>query len=424
MTPRRTAAHRRRLGRGFTRLWIGFTLASSGDGLLVGAVPLLAVVVNPHPFAVSAVIAADKLPWLLLALPAGHLADRFDRARVANMANFVRALAMVAAVALIATDTISLGFLIVVVLLNAGGRTVYYSAFQAMVPSLVDTRDLEQANGVLTGTEASAEDMAGPIAGSALFALARVLPFVADVFVYLASCLPLLGFHSRSAKEEVGTSTGSSEEAGTSSGSMWEGVRLLFADHRLRLLVIMVASLSGLQGMESGVLVLLATTEWGVRQGAYGLFLAAGSLGGVVGSFVADNIVRRIGGARLLIVSAVASGVGYLLMGSAGSWVLAAPAFALVCFAIGTGSVTAVSLRQRLTPDQLMGRVGSAWRGLVWGAAPLGALAAGALAAVHTLATPLLLAGVLQCAVAAVLALPLLRHLNKGALMTERRSAG
>ena len=213
---------------------MGFTLASSGDGLLVGAVPLLAVVVNPHPFAVSAVIAADKLPWLLLALPAGQLADRFDRARVAAMANFVRAAAMFAAVALIATDTISLASSSSLVLLNAGGRTIYYSAFQAMVPSLVDSRDLEQANGVLTGTEASAEDMAGPIAGSALFALARVLPFVADVFVYSGLVPAPLGFRSRSAKEEVGTSTGSSEEAGTSSGSMWEGVRLLFADHRLR----------------------------------------------------------------------------------------------------------------------------------------------------------------------------------------------
>ena len=283
--------HRRRLGRTFTRLWVGFTLASSGDGLLYGAVPLLAVVVNPHPFAVSAVIAADNLPWLLMALPAGHVADQFERGRVTVIANTLRAAAMLAGVALITTDRISLAILLALVLVNASGRAIYYSSFQAMVPGVIDSRDLEQANGVLTGTEASTEALAGPIAGTTLFAVAKSLPFVADAFVLLASCIPFARFHSKAPPEE----------RSDSSSSMLEGMRLLLADRRLRILLLMVASLSALQGMEGGVLVLLATTEWGVRQGVYGLFLATGALGAIVGSFVADSIVRRLGGARALI---------------------------------------------------------------------------------------------------------------------------
>ena len=70
-----------------------------GDGLAYGAVPLLAVFVDPHPFAVSAVAAADTLPWLLLAVPAGHLADRADRSRVIAVTNTLRAAAMLAAAA-------------------------------------------------------------------------------------------------------------------------------------------------------------------------------------------------------------------------------------------------------------------------------------------------------------------------------------
>ena len=58
---------------------VGFTFASSGDGLAYGAVPLLAVVVDPNPLAFSAVV-ADSLPWLLLALPAGAFRrNRFER---------------------------------------------------------------------------------------------------------------------------------------------------------------------------------------------------------------------------------------------------------------------------------------------------------------------------------------------------------
>ncbi len=101
-------------------------------------------------------------------------------------------------------------------------------------------------------------------------------------------------------------------------------------------------------------------------------------------------------------------------MASAHSWRLAGPGFFLVGFAVAAGSVAATSLRQRLTPQNLMGRVGSAWRGIVWGAAPVGALAAGTLASVGGLRLPLVLAGILQCAVAILLARPLLRSIRAG----------
>ena len=166
--------------------------------------------------------------------------------------------------------------------------------------------------------------------------------------------------------------------------------------------------------METGVLVLLATTEWGVREGAYGVFIAAGAVGNLIGSLGANSLVRKFGSARTLIGAALISGVGYLIMALAQGWELAGPAFALVGFAVGVGSVVAISLRQRLTPDDLMGRVGGAWRGLVWGAAPVGALAAGTLASIGGLRLPLVLAGTLQCAVALLLARPLLRSLREG----------
>jgi MFS family permease len=180
-----------------------------------------------------------------------------------------------------------------------------------------------------------------------------------------------------------------------------------------------------LQGMELGVLVLLATTEWGVREGAYGFFLAAGATGNLVGSVLADGRVRRFGSGRTLLGAAVVSGLGYLAMASAGSWALAGPAFVVVGIAVGAGAVVANSVRQRLTPRDMMGRVGSASRGIVWGAAPVGALAAGGLATVAGLRAPLVVAGVLQCAVALLLARPLLRNIQddrrRGAASGRRR---
>jgi MFS family permease len=369
---------------------------------MLGAMALMAVVIDPRPLAVSAVVAADSLPWLLLALPAGAFADRFARGPLMAISNAVRAIVVAIGAFLILSDRMTLAILIVVVLINASGRAMYYSAAQAIVPELVESKALEHANGVLSGTEAGAEQLAGPVVGTWLFAVAQAIPFFTEAVVTLLSCIPLVGFRSKAPQPE-GAST-----------SAWEGARLLFADRRLRLLLLMVASLAGLQGMEGGILVLLATKVWGVREGAYGLFLAAGATGTLVGSLWANQLVRRFGNGQTLIAAALVSGVGYLVMAAAHGWQLAGPAFAVVGLAIGAGSVVAISLRQRLTPPDLMGRVGGAWRGLVWGAAPVGALIAGSVAAIAGLRFPLVLAGVLQCAVGIVLARPLLRSLREG----------
>jgi MFS family permease len=379
---------------------VGFSLASSGDGLALGAVPLLAVVVDPHPVAVSAVVAADNLPWLLVALPAGAFADRFERGPVMALANVVRALVILAAALLIVNGQMRLWLLILVVLVSASARAIYYSSLQAMVPDLVKSEELEHANGVLMGAESGTEHLGGPIVGSSLFAVSNALPFFVEGVMFVASCVPFVSFRAKAPQQT------------SSSASVWEGVRLLFADRHMRFLILLVASLAGLQGMESGVLVLLATKVWGVRVGAYGLFLAVIAVGNLVGGLVADRVVKRFGSAQTLVGAAVVSGLAYLIMASADSWHLASPASALGGVAVAGGSVCATSLRQRFTPPEMMGRVGAAYRGIVWGAAPVGAIAAGSLAAIWSLRLPLAVAGVLQIAVALVLARPLLRSVR------------
>ncbi len=397
----RKARHLRR--RPFARLWVGFTVASSGDGLMLGAMPLLAVLVDPRPFAVSVVAAADSLPWLLMALPAGAFADRFERGPLMALANVLRGAVMLIAAFLIVNGDMRLWILIVIVLVNAGGRAIYYSSYQAMVPTLVEPDALEHANGLLSGTEAGTEHLAGPVAGTSLFAVAASVPFYADAVAMILSSFTLSGFRAK-VREQPEPRT-----------SVWEGVKLLFGDRRLRVLVLIVSSLAGLQGMETGVLVLLATTLWGIHTGAYGLFLAAGAVGNLVGSVITERFVGRFGSAWSLIGSAVISGIAYLTMAAADGWQLAAPAYFVLGTAVGLGSVVAISLRQRLTPPDLMGRVGGAWRGLVWGAAPVGALLAGSLAALGGLRLPIVLAGVLQILVAVGLARPLFRSIREGA---------
>jgi MFS family permease len=371
--------------------------------MLLGAVPLLAVVVNPHPVAVSAVAACDSLPWLLMALPAGAFADRFERGPLMALCNVVRAVAILLTALLILDGEMRLWILIAVVLLNSSARAVYYSSYQAIVPTLVESDALEHANGLLAGTEAGTEHLAGPVVGTSLFAAAASLPFFVDAVAMIMSAIPLVPLRAKV------------REQSQSAVSMGAGIKLLFGDRRLRVLVLIVSLLAGLQGMETGILVLLATTLWGVRTGAFGVFLAVGAVGNLLGSFLTERFVGRFDSGPTLIGTAVISGIAYLVMAAAHGWQVAAPAYLVSGVAVAVLSVASISLRQRLTPKDLMGRVGSAWRGLVWGTAPVGALFAGILASLGGLRLPILLAGVLQISVAVVFAGPLLRSIREGA---------
>jgi MFS family permease len=398
----------RSLGRRFGYLWATFVVASLGDGLGYGAIPLLAFVVDPRPLAVSGAAAADTFPWLLLALPAGAIADRFERGRVMAVTNMARALVIAGLAALVASGRVDYLLLVVLVFANGGARAIYYSASQATVPELVGPDDFPRANGILSGTEAATEHLGGPILGTLAFAASKALPFFGEAAAVGLSGLTLLGFRTEPLTPSPVRH------------SILDGARQLLKDRSLRLLVTLLAALAGLQGLVMGVLVIVATVDWHVPKALYGVFLAAGAAGNVPGALLADRFAHRMGNIPTLIASALVSGLAYLVMASASGWLLAGVAFCVVSFAVYAGSVIANSLRQRLSPRELMGRVGSAWRGAVWGAFPIGSLVGGALADVGGLRLPLYIAGGAQCVVALVLAAPLSRSIAA----SERTGAG
>jgi MFS family permease len=395
-----TSGHdRTRFSRGFRRLLVTFGVASLGDGFIAGAVPLLAVVVDPRPFAVSAVVAANSVPWLFMALHAGAIADRFERARVMAISNLTRAAVLAAMMVVVATHHADYLLLVLFVLANATARAVYYSASQAAMTELVDSTGFNRANGILYGTEAATEDLAGPTLGTLAFAAVQSVPFLADAIAMVLSGLSLLGLRTHKPARV------------TRPHQLSEGIRHVVRNHDIRLLLYLIGSLAALQGLVSGVLVLIATRDWGVSASGYGAFLATQAAGLMVGAFLADRVARTIGNVAALIGCAGLSGVAYLVMGVAHVWLLAGAAFVFVGLAVGVGNPIAISLRQRVTPPELMGRVGSAWRGIVWGAAPTGALAAGGLAVVGGLRLPVFLAGGAQCVIALLLIRPLRRRI-------------
>jgi MFS family permease len=161
-----------------------------------------------------------------------------------------------------------------------------------------------------------------------------------------------------------------------------DGLRWLWKHRLLRTLAIALGIMNGLSAAIMATFVLFAQEILTLDGLGFGLLLAAGSVGGLLGSLLAPNLTARMGAGPSL-TSTIA--VPIVAMGTIA--VTSNPWVAGLGFAVGTftaimWNVVTVSLRQVLIPDELLGRVNSVYRFFGWGAMPIGTLLGGGLVAV------------------------------------------
>ena len=159
----------------------------------------------------------------------------------------------------------------------------------------------------------------------------------------------------------------------------------------------MVAVLLGIfnfaNQMGQAVLVLLATQTLHVGSRGYGLLLAASAVGSVAGGLVNPVLSRRLGLVPALVLPAVIDAAAFAGLGLAPDAAVAAGLLAVQGFSVTLWNIVTVSLRQRIVPGHLLGRVNSVYRMLGWGLMPAGALAGGLVAHAAGLRAPYLAAG-------------------------------
>ena len=159
--------------------------------------------------------------------------------------------------------------------------------------------------------------------------------------------------------------------------------------------------------MGQAVLVLLATQTLHVGTRGYGLLLAVTAVGSVIGGLVSPAVTRRLGMLPSLILAGAIDAAVFAGLGLAPDAAVAALMLAGQGFAVTMWNVVTVSLRQRVVPAHLLGRVNSVYRMLGWGLMPLGALAGGFVAHAAGLRAPYIVAGLL-CGLSLLAAIPLL----------------
>ena len=368
----------RRLGLPFWRLWSASALSNLADGLVKIALPLVAVTVTDSPVLVAGVALAVTLPWLLFALPAGALADRVDRRIAMLTANAARAAAVavlaVAVVLGLESSGAAIWALYLVALLLGTAETVYDTCAQSILPQVVPRDRLSRANGRLIAAELTANEFVGPPLGGLLVAAGVALAFATPAALWAAAVGALLLLR--------GGFSVPRREPSTLRADVAEGLRYLWRHRLLRTLAAMTGLFNFATNATFAVFVLYAVgphSAMRLTEVTYGLLFATIAAGSLVGAILADPIIRRLGRSRSLALG-ILGGVGTVGVAA----VTTSPLVIAAAFLVGgvgnaVWNVVAVSLRQRITPDRILGRINSSYRLVAWGTRPLGAAAGGLL---------------------------------------------
>ncbi|SEF23593.1 Predicted arabinose efflux permease, MFS family [Amycolatopsis pretoriensis] len=391
------------LPKAFRRLWWAAGVDNLGTGAFTAAVPLLTVTVTHDPRLVSLVSAAAYLPWLVLSLPAGALADRHDRAGLMWRAQAVQAALVAVTAVLAACGAAGVPILVVTAFGLGAGEVVFTTAAQAILPDLVAPALLPRANGRQQAVTTVTEQFAGPPLGGLLFGVAAALPFALDAVSFAFSAVLVAKLPRRA--HVVRTRAG-----------VREGLRWLWRHRLLRTLAILVGVNTFCGRLAAATLVLLATQVVHLDARGYGLLLAGAALGSVLGGLVNARVVNRIG-ARAALLASLAGNVGaFAGVGLSRDPVVLGGFLAVTGFVTTLWNIVTVGLRQQFVPAELLGRVTSAYRLLGWGLIPVGTLAGGLVAQQLGPRAPYLVAAVVR-GVALVVALPVL----VGPLWTRQR---
>ncbi len=357
-----------------TRLFIGEFVSSIGDWLYLVALVVLVYQETQNAIVLGIVGAARLLPYILLSIPAGVIADRFDRRLVLLTSDLARAACMLVLAWIVAVGG-PLWAVGAVAILAACFSTFFYPAIGALVPSLVrDEREFGPANSAWATLDNLAWIVGPAIAGLLLATGDLVLAFVLNAvsFTLIAAILWTLPSHKPGAAPSPasgaratppGDPTGASEAAPDDAGvesRVFLGRRIPSSiDVSALSGVVLIDLLTWFAFGGIGILiVVIATDVFHGGDAATGYLNVALGVGGTVGALLSAALVLRPRLGQVLLVGAAAFGAALVVLGIAGQFAIAFLAIAVISTGNLILDVARTTIFQRVVPDAYRGRLG------------------------------------------------------------------
>jgi Na+/melibiose symporter-like transporter len=364
----------------FLKLWVGQTVSEIGSRISREGIPLTAVLVLHASTAQMGVLTATgAVAVLLFSLVAGVWVDRLRRRPVMISTDLGRAVLLFSIPAAAAWGRLTMPQLYLVIALT-GVLTVFFNvAYQSILPSLVSGGQLFDGNSKLATSAATAEVLGPGITGVLVQWITAPIAILFDALSFLFSALTIWLIR----KPEPNPVRHAHEDLRT---EITAGLRFIWTNPALRALGLMTATAYLFQGLIGPLYILYGIRELRMGPAVLGVVIAAGGAGSLIGSALAPAFVRWMGLGRLMIGASIFYGLVLFLVPLAHSPLV----FAISCLliqqffgdlAMAAFNVSAISLRQALAPENILGRVNAAMQLLSMGVMSAGALFGGLMAA-------------------------------------------
>ncbi|MEO7202877.1 MAG: MFS transporter [Candidatus Tumulicola sp.] len=408
----------------FQKLWAGQTVSLLGSALTNFALPTLAVLVlHASALQVGAIAALQMLPFPVLGMFVGVLADRFSRRRMMLVSDWIRFVVLASIPIAAFSGHLTLPLVYVVALVSGTASVFFGIAYQSYLPVVVATDELTSANAKLEFSN-SGSQMAGSALGGVIVQwIGAAAAIGVDAFSYLVSAVSLSLIRKREPAHD-----GARLTARQGFREIGEGIRFVVGSRDLRWVALTTATVNaGGAIVNAGgaivnaVILIYAYRMLRLQPGWLGVAFGVAEVG-FIGALFATRLRARFGLRRVLIGAILfgSLGGGVYLLGALGlPYVMMAVATAISAITIPIYNINQISYRQALTDIRMQGRVNATMRTFVWGTLPIGSLVGGYLGSVVG-ATQTIVIGTVLWAASAMWLLPF----REREISTDERSTG
>jgi len=352
----------------FRMLWLGQGTSLVGDQFMMIALPWLVLMTTGDPLALGIILALQGIPRAVFMLLGGAITDRFSQRMVMIVSDALRFIMTASLVLMILTGNTSLWLLYVFALIFGTLSGFFLPASQSIVPRIIGSDELMVGNSIVQGT-AQLSVFIGPLLAGGLIALFSnshtsisssvsptisgiALAFTFDAFTFIISILTLWLMRIESTQK-------AREMSNDVFSSIKEGIFFVWKTPKIFMMFLLIAAINFLFAGPFFVgIPVMANSRLAEGAAAFGILMAAYGIGNLIGIVMSGAIKIKPQNLGLISVAVIGMfGVGMALFGFINStWVGFAILF-LLGIMNGYISVVIITMLQKNTPPEMMGRL-------------------------------------------------------------------
>ncbi|MES5953261.1 MFS transporter [Bacillus fungorum] len=356
-------------------LWSSYLISKIGDWLYLIALPLIIYQKTDSAFQMATVYGIAFIPWLFFSLFGGFLADSFNKKNLIILGHFLSAFFVIALTILLTADNINLLLIYIGVFCLSSIEPLIHPSFHSMIPSIVEKEKIVHANSGLQLIE-NTLNLIGPVIGGSILAfMGGEFALIVNAISFVVAGLVTIFIKYDNVKIDKKPKTQSIGK--TILYDIKDGFKYVNFNK-----IILFGSLLffftnlGIHLFQSNFMFYMADTLK-LDSTLIGITMGISGVGPILGAIIAPYLNRKFASGKIILWCTVFAGAGmYVLLFATTFWEVAISQ-AFVMFFGNINVITYFSLRQKVVPPELLGRVISVTRMISYASIPLGAILGG-----------------------------------------------